>query len=210
MSDVTVVITSCNRLDLLYTTLHSFIRFNTYPIHKIIIIDDSGIPNVLQSLKGVNDLIICVENEINLGQIKSIDKAYAMVETDYVFHCEDDWEFHREGFVEASKTMLEKRPNCINHWIRDPKDTNGHPHKQGILRLNHKGSWHGFTFNPTLKRMSDYNKIGSYGKYTHWNKYQGWRSEAKIGEIYKRLGYVATIGTQGYVRHIGENRHVIV
>ena len=79
MSDVTVVITSCNRLDLLYRTLASFIEFNTYPVQKIIIIDDSGVPNVLEKLKGVNDLFVCVENEINLGQILSIDKAYAMV-----------------------------------------------------------------------------------------------------------------------------------
>jgi GT2 family glycosyltransferase len=210
MSDVTVVITSCNRLDLLYRTLASFIEFNTYPVHKIIIIDDSGVPNVLEKLKGVNDLFVCVENEINLGQILSIDKAYAMVETDYVFHLEDDWEFFASGFIEESKAMLERRPNCINHWIRRPNDTNGHPHRQGILRLNHKGTWHGFTFNPTLKRMSDYHKIGSYGKYTTFDRLNGWRSEAKIGDVYRRLGYVATIGTKGYVKHIGDNRHVIV
>jgi len=30
----------------------------------------------------------------NIGQIKSIDKAYSMVDTEYIFHCEDDWEFY--------------------------------------------------------------------------------------------------------------------
>jgi GT2 family glycosyltransferase len=209
-SNVTVVITSCNRLDLLYRTLASFIEFNTYPVHKIIIIDDSGVPNVLEKLKGVNDLFVCVENEINLGQILSIDKAYAMVETDYVFHLEDDWEFYRSGFIEKSFEMLNRNSRVINHWLREPNDTNGHPHKMGRLSPNYKGQWHGFTFNPTLKRMSDYRKLGKYSNVTQFDKHQPWRSESAISLIYKKLGYVATIGNKGYVKHIGENRHVIV
>ena len=43
MDKVTVVITSCGRLDLLDKTLSSFMEFNTYPIEKFIIIDDKRI-----------------------------------------------------------------------------------------------------------------------------------------------------------------------
>ena len=39
---VTVVITSCNRLDFLQETVRSFLEFNTYPISEYIIVDDSG------------------------------------------------------------------------------------------------------------------------------------------------------------------------
>lgn len=41
-SDVTLVITSCNRFDLLKKTIESFSRNNTYPIREVIIIEDSG------------------------------------------------------------------------------------------------------------------------------------------------------------------------
>lgn len=209
-SNVTVVITSCGRLDLLYRTLKSFFNFNSYPIAKIIIIDDSGIPNILQNLKAVHPLFELMDNEHNIGQILSIDRAYAMVETEYVFHLEDDWEFYRSGFIEASIEVLEKHPKCINLWLREQNDTNGHPHRNGVLNFNYRGQWHGFTFNPTLKRMSDYKKIGCYSKHTSFDKKNAWRSESKISTLYKRLGYHARISPQGYVRHIGDGRHVIV
>ena len=42
MKEVTVVLTSCGRLDLLTRTIESFNKFNTYPITKFLLIDDSG------------------------------------------------------------------------------------------------------------------------------------------------------------------------
>ena len=36
-SDITLVVTSCGRLDLLKTTLESFDRFNTAPIREVLI-----------------------------------------------------------------------------------------------------------------------------------------------------------------------------
>ena len=72
MEFITVVITSCNRPDLLKPTLASFFKYNTYPIQKIIIIDDSGIKGCIDS--AVIEIPQYVErqviyNEQNLGQI---------------------------------------------------------------------------------------------------------------------------------------------
>ena len=41
MNDVSLVITSCGRFDLLERTLDSFFEYNTYPIKKVIITEDS-------------------------------------------------------------------------------------------------------------------------------------------------------------------------
>src|SRR5271170_1236016 len=41
-SDVTVVVTSCGRQDLLERTMDSFLKYNRYPISKYIIVEDSG------------------------------------------------------------------------------------------------------------------------------------------------------------------------
>ena len=45
--DVTMVLTSCNRINKLKVTLSSFLKYNTYDLKKIIIIDDSGINNFI-------------------------------------------------------------------------------------------------------------------------------------------------------------------
>ena len=41
-SDITLVVTSCGRFDLLKQTLETFDRFNTAPIRHVLITDDSG------------------------------------------------------------------------------------------------------------------------------------------------------------------------
>ena len=105
MSNVSVVLTSCNRPNELKVTLESFFRFNTYAINKIIIIDDSGIKNCIDdclSFIPSNLEKKVIYNEENIGQISSIDKAYSLVDTKYIFHCEDDWEFYDYGFIEKS------------------------------------------------------------------------------------------------------------
>ena len=38
-------------------------------------------------------------NAVQLGQMRSIDRAYAQVTTPLIFHCEDDWLFTRGGFI---------------------------------------------------------------------------------------------------------------
>ena len=48
-----------------------------------------------------------IVNRPSLGQIASIDKAYATVTTPYIFHCEDDWRFFRSGFIESSLALLQ-------------------------------------------------------------------------------------------------------
>ena len=50
MKDVSLVITSCGRFDLLEKTLDSFFRYNTYPIKKVIITEDSTEGKKLEKL----------------------------------------------------------------------------------------------------------------------------------------------------------------
>lgn len=97
-------------------------------------------------------------------------------------------------------------------WIRDPSDTNGHPYREenGLLIANyfHKGTFHGFSFNPGLRRTRDYLSIGSYSKHTSFDRRNPAKSEIEIGKIYHKKGMKAAILPEGYVRHTGQNRHV--
>jgi len=217
--EVTVCLTSCGRPDLLNKTLSSFYSYNTYPIKTTIVIDDYGFKDSHSDLyfrflqdKFQSKNIHWIFNGSRLGQIKSIDKAYSLIDTEYIFHCEDDWLFLRPGFIEVSLVHLEKHENCIQLWLRGTDDTNGHPvqFENGEARLssNYLGRWHGFSFNPSLKRSSDYHKIGSYSKHTKFDSQQAWKSESDIGKLYHSLGYYAAIVSEAYVKHLGAHRHI--
>src|SRR4051812_33800932 len=101
-SDVTVVVTACGRPDLLERTLDSFLRFNTYPIARFIVTEDSSVAGTNDKLKTkyASLPILWIEEPRRRGQIACIDDAYSRVETKYIFHCEDDWEFYDTGFIE--------------------------------------------------------------------------------------------------------------
>lgn len=71
---ITVVVTACGRPDLLEQTLDTFLTKTNFD-GSILVIEDSGIPNVNQKLQERWPRIEWISNETNLGQIASIDKA---------------------------------------------------------------------------------------------------------------------------------------
>ena len=217
-SDVTVVLTSCNRPTLLSETLKSFFDFNTYPLHSFIIVEDSGVKGCNDKLKELYPFITWVENETNKGQAYSIDLGYSLVKTKYIFHCEEDWQFYQSGFIEQSKTILDNKPNILQVWIRAENDTNEHPLElpkyncRGVnykmVIKNHLKRWHGFSFNPSLRRLKDYQLLGSFTQYAN-NGEHGATVEANVGLFYKQQGYsAAIISGNGFVRHLGDYNNV--
>lgn len=207
---VSMIITSCGRHDLLAKTLESFFAFNTYKNIKDVIVVEDGHedPSDICSQFGVK----LVRLDGRYGQSYAIDVAYSYVDTEYFIHCEDDWQFYRSGFVEKSLDILSLDKSCVCVWLRSWDDTNGHPlifkstaEDFGVLSMNY-GEWHGFTWNPSLRRMSDYRRVGPFSR--EFNKSKTLK-EPEVGEIYFKLGYRGVIlDRAGYVRHIGWSRHV--
>lgn len=226
MDTVTVVITSSDRHDLLRRTLDSFLRHNTYEkIHGILVMEDSyTYPRFLDEEEKYAQLPVSVlHTRPRLGQLLGIDVAYKYVTTDYIFHCEDDWEFYADGFIESSLAILESAPEILQVHLRRLDDvfTNGEMtytvDSSGRFALVGEGrmgpfSWYGFSFNPGLRRLADYKLLGSYSSQLLTPRYSGQHFENYIGTLYKDLGFKAAIDLgnngQGYVRHIGDNRHV--
>ncbi len=213
---VTVVITSCGRLNLLKRTVSSFLEFNTFPVHEIIIVEDSGDKNIIKQVRreylGRCSLII---HDKPMGQINSIDDAYSEISTPYIFHAENDWQFYRSGFMEKSLEILLLQPEIMQVWLRELNDTNGHPIEENIYKAGETeyrlvatnvNGWHGGSFNPGLRRLSDYKKIAPYSKigkqHAQIGHCEAYR-EMLIGQEYYKLGYRAAILLNGYVKHIG-------
>lgn len=145
-------------------------------------------------------------NKINLGQVKSIDIAYSHVKTPLIFHLEDDWEFYEPGFIEYSLEILNSYPFIFTVWLRAHNDVMGHPLEDvaqlpfKLARLNYGKVSHGFSWNPGLRRLTDYMLIESYSKNAP--------SEAAASIWYMKRGFRAAICSKvsGYVRHIGWER----
>ncbi|WP_299735231.1 glycosyltransferase family A protein [uncultured Endozoicomonas sp.] len=212
-SDVTLVITSCGRFEHLKQTLESFILHNTYPVREIIITEDSGDKSVWDFLpESIRDRVQLIINKPKLGQIKSIDLAYSKVETDYIFHCEDDWSFYRPGFIEDSMKVMATDEKIIQVWLRSfHHDIAIHSPYHFLKERkqaddvyfyplgSEKEDWQGFSFNPGLKRVSDYTSIKSYSSFP---------SEKELSRHYAQLGYYAAILENDAVLHTGFGEHV--
>lgn len=208
MSDLTVVLTSCRRHDLLVKTLDSFFASNDYPLHEFIVIEDSdqfAVQNIAERYP--DQPLRFVVNGTNIGQHRSIDKAYALVTTPYILHLEDDWEFPKPGVVAKAVEVIKSNPDLLMVSLRSDADIPSKIRKLAIVAqpapfrrvgplVHHV--WFSFTFNPTVKRLSDYKKLP--------DGYTGFASEAALSLYYKDQGAVLgwLVGTG--VDHLGWER----
>lgn len=230
--DVTLIITSCNRPSLLDATLESFIKMNTYPIKITYIIDDSGKigcnDDVILKYKDILN-IHSIYNNKNIGQIESIDKVYSYVKTKWIFHCEEDWLFIRPNFIEKSLKVFNDNPNekIYTVWLRPHNHTSGHPIiidnlNRGYYMMdrnytytynNVQYTWCGMTFNPGLRKTRDCLKYHPYTLKCDVILYNNVKyvGEYNINKKYADDGYYAVIldDPDGYVKHIGDNFHII-
>lgn len=221
---VTAVVTSCSRHDLLVRTLASFFERNTYPIEKLIVVED-GARELDQAFKMrfSNRPIEWMSTGVRVGQIRAIDAAYARVSTPYIFHIEDDYEFLAPGFIEDSMSILESEPLCLQVWIRGAPGPGAHPvddttrTSQGApwrrVSQHMKNVWHGFSFNPGLRRLRDYRLIGSsYAANAEPERGFGGMAEAQLSELYASVGFFAAAlwKDEGatFARHLGRGHHV--
>jgi hypothetical protein len=226
-ADITMVITSCGRQDLLVRTVDSFLKYNTYPIREFIVIEDGeAAKNLAIEARYRQHNFRWLSTGMRLGQIAAIDIAYRSVETEYVFHCEDDWEFFAPGFIEKSVSVLKHNPDILQVWIRALSDTNNSPVMDYLFFADEVpyrliqpgyhseewGTWHGFSFNPGLRRRRDYLLIGSFGAIDPLGQKRSYQVEREASELYLKHGFLAAIlsdnGGKGYVRHIGWGRRV--
>jgi GT2 family glycosyltransferase len=177
-SGITFVITSCGRFDLLEICLASFLKYNTAPIAKYLLVEDSGDKRVHEVVAKFDIPMEVIANDSPLGQIAAIDRAYQTITTPYIFHCEDDWRFFRTGFIEESLPLLKQDPSMTTVLCRRPGQNpqfdaiiEGSPlHSMGRVRYKKAKLWLvpywlGYSFNPGLRRLSDYRRLGSFSRW---------------------------------------------
>ena len=220
---VTAVVTSCGRHDLLERTLRTFFELNTHAETRMIVVED-GDKDPPQALKEAFSRrpIQWINTGGRVGQIQAIDLAYSRVRTPYVFHMEDDWIFVRPAFIEKSLAILQAEPLCLQVWIKGRPGRRGH----GAYEIDRasgevswrpvikdrKNVWHGFSFNPGLRRIRAYRLLGSFGEVAERARGKAATAEAQLSEIYASVGFFAALIWEddgaAFVEHIGVDRHV--
>ena len=90
-------------------TLDSFSKYNTYPVREYIVMEDGdGEKNrILEAKYRQHNFQEWLSTKKRVGQIAAlVDAAYRNIKTEFIFHCEDDWEFTSPGFMEKSLAVL--------------------------------------------------------------------------------------------------------
>jgi len=220
---VTTVVTSFNRFDLLVQCVCSLEK---YFDGEIIIIEDSANEEMQNKVVEQFSHHTLILNEVNLGLIQSIDKAYSHVKTPFVFHTEDDYIFTQGGFIVDSLSVLESDPAFNMVWIKgldEAKRTHYPLSEQKMVgdipyhiilpkSPNPKHGWKGFCFQCGLRSMKAYRQIAPYDdlicEWTDENgKVQGGNHitnrEKACDTAYDKLGYRSAILTEKYAEHKG-------
>jgi len=220
--EVTLFITSCGRPHLLKTTLLTFVKYNTYPIKEVILCEDSGIKGIVDFAKEILPYPIkfCY-NEERIGQMKTIEKYIKLVETPYVFHLEDDYEFFDYGFIELSLKILDSDPNISQVLLQDEqhdfykvdignplcyKILGDDPNDPNINKLNYgNGALSCFSWRPSLKKK----EIALLRiPYELWDDEYTLELEINKRGLYSVITKNIKNGRKGFCTHIGENDHV--
>lgn len=213
--DISLVITSSGRADLLVKTLASMQPW-VYLFTEKILVDDAQTANVKIRQIAEDYGFHFLSNQKQLGQHQSIDRAYKYVSKPYIFHCEDDWQFNQCPDIRLAKKLLElSYISCVCTRKIDDRCRSKYPDRTikldryqsaelaGEKYLTIKQHWHptrgAFTFNPNLIKTAFYKTIGPYRRYS---------SEREISASLKQQGYLIAFEPQGTCSHIGWNRHI--
>lgn len=212
MEKITFISTSCNRNDLLFLTVNSFIKNNNYPINKWIIKEDSGLENNKKEIEKKYNFIEVIGGD-NVGQAISLDILYSKVDTEYVFQCEEDWFFDNSNpnFLYESLEILKNFDNIHQVWIRKEMEKWSENWQKfnniefGTIKDKHLDEWNGFSWNPSLRRLSDYKKMFPTG-------FQSFITTHKSGAIVERncmletrnFNYKAALLKNCVCNHLGD------
>jgi hypothetical protein len=199
--DYTLCITSCDRHDLLQQTLSSL-----GDVPSIIVEDGPAERPAWLPL-----MAVWINKPRRMGQIHSADLLMQSVTTQYVLWCEDDWSFTEpeSAWLPQSFEILEAYPEVFTVSLRH-KECNGHPlvsdprYPFQIQQPNWNG-FGSFCFNPGIRRLSDYQRMGSYASLAG-KIVPGCLNEQAISRAYRAAGFIIADLGRCVVRHTGSGR----
>ncbi|MBT6048416.1 glycosyltransferase [Candidatus Peregrinibacteria bacterium] len=226
--EITFTITTYKRLDMFKRTMKSFMRkcMDKELITRWILVDDGSPQEELDEIKELYPIFEIVQNTVDRrGQPVSLNKIIDMVETEWFFHCEDDWIFLIPFFI-GNLFDIANDDRRIKNVIMRNKRGNIQYGKEGNLMYNlHRydpvmepplvkdyspcildcdSNWFGYSWNPGLHHIPTLKIIGKLDE-GHSNISRKWDRAHALRYLelgFKRANPVDKI----YIDHIGEGK----
>lgn len=171
IENVTLCLTIGKRPLQLESTLISL--FEKIKFEKIIAINDFRDKETNDVFKRLCPTGHLISLDQQIGHHKAIDYMYSLVETEYIFHCEDDWLFDKELDINSYISFLKNNQFVTSLCLRKIEDFNfsisefdkiKYSEFQGLglaLFDNVHDQWYGYSFNPHIAHISNWkNKKG--------------------------------------------------
>jgi len=112
---ITLTITTCKRYDLFQRTIDSFLECCTdcHLIDRWLCIDDNSSDEDRKKMKKRYPFFdFYFKNESEKGHPKSMNMIRELVDTPFIFHMEDDWEFiSKQPYISLCLDVLSQSPN---------------------------------------------------------------------------------------------------
>ena len=204
-SRITPVLTSCGRFDLLQQTISSFA--GQFDAPRILVSEDSTDAAGAAAFARANPIADMRVHPEKFGQMRSIDALYAEVETPYVLHLEDDWNFTAGVDLDAVVSFLEAHDDVSVVCIAYRFDKRFARH---VTRTSHAGlefllwdldthpKWFSYSFNPSVGRLSLWRELGSFTSFG---------TEENVSAACKARGLRIAYVVPSIGHHIGDDRH---
>lgn len=205
--DLTTVLTSCGRWNLLTRTLDSFLAH--HEPGRFILVEDSADADFAERVRERYPFAQVLLNDPRLGQHRAIDRAYSTVRTSHVLHLEDDWEFVGPLDPQAGIGLLGARDDVaavcfrqlqtlkLTHRLRARRFEHG-GHSYADMRGAHR-EWYGYTFNPSIVRLETWREYGPFAEHAN---------ERSLSRSFRAAGLHVVLALPGICGHIGSGRSV--
>lgn len=204
VSDVTLCMTIGNRPQLLDLTLSSLL--SRCKFEHVIGINDFGDAASNEVFRKYFPYGTLVSSPPRQGHHQAIDLLYENINTKYIFHIEDDWEFKQDIPFKDIFDILESNAEISAVCLRETSDFVSADFCEETCRVNNgrlnwynltglHTQWFGYTFNPhiTTKRL-----IKSITPYSTYKK------ERHISRTLRARGMYVAYLNNGGCRHIGD------
>jgi hypothetical protein len=206
-------VTSCDRFDLLRTTLTSFIQTcDINPRVTIILEDgDKDMPAWLREPAFSPLNVRWIKNGQRRGQVFSVDRLISAIpkEIERVFWLEDDWEAVAPGYIKRALQIIDEYPLISQVILRRDwphplvQDPNYPFPVAEPYWAQPGGSWGGWTWNPCVTRTETLKRFGTYASQAGY--VGGCQHELVFSRKFLDAGYrIASL--PHHFEHIGEGR----
>jgi hypothetical protein len=187
--------------------MRSFRAFN--PGGRTIISEDSADAAVVAAIEAAYPDARVLSGPERIGQMRSIDRMFPLVETPYLFHLEDDWAFEGPVDWDALRALMATRADVANICVRDfdeikPKyRVRSDPVQCGgasfrVMRLDAHPEFFGWSNGPGLMRAALYHAYAPFSRARH----------DQISAMIKRDGGREAYYVPGVSFHAGHGRNV--